>query len=138
LESPLQPPLFFAQNISVVTAEYDNRRTTANNAEIFSTHLLSISVCLEELAPGRSMPGIVTMNQLVTMQRPALLFSNQTVYVAMGGCGPDVATELWNSNQNAARDALNGNFHFEQFTVVNGHVYIPDGQNNVVVYGLLM
>ena len=49
----------------------------------------------------------------------------------------NVAQELWNSNQNPGRDALSGNFHFEQYTVVNGRVYVPDSQNHVVVYGLL-
>ena len=36
----------------------------------------------------------------------------------------------------ASRDALGGNFHFEQFTVVNGKAYVPDDRNQVVVYGL--
>ena len=49
----------------------------------------------------------------------------------------NVANELWNSNMIASRDAVAGNFHFEQFTVVAGKVYVPDAQNNVVVYGLL-
>jgi len=49
----------------------------------------------------------------------------------------NVAIELWNSNQNGARDGLAGNYHFGQFTVVNGTVYVPDAQNHIVVYGLL-
>jgi hypothetical protein len=49
----------------------------------------------------------------------------------------NVAIELWNSNQNPARDGLAGNYHFEQFSVVNGRVYVPDAQNHIVVYGLL-
>jgi hypothetical protein len=49
----------------------------------------------------------------------------------------NVANELWNSNQNAQRDALPGSFHFEQFTVANGKVYVPDFQKELVVYGLL-
>lgn len=48
----------------------------------------------------------------------------------------DVTDELWNSNMIASRDALGGNFHFEQFTVVNGKAYVPDDRNQVVVYGL--
>jgi hypothetical protein len=49
----------------------------------------------------------------------------------------NVAIELWNSNQNPARDGLAGNYHFEQFLVVNGRVYVPDAQNHIVVYRLL-
>ena len=48
----------------------------------------------------------------------------------------NVSQELWNSNQNASRDALPGNYHFEQFTVASGKVFVPDNKNNVVVYGL--
>ena len=49
----------------------------------------------------------------------------------------NVADELWNSNQNASRDALAGNYHFEQYTVANGKVYVPDSRNSIEVYGLL-
>ncbi len=49
----------------------------------------------------------------------------------------NVGDELWNSNMVASRDALGGNFHFEQFTVVNGKAFVPDNQRQVVVYGLL-
>jgi hypothetical protein len=49
----------------------------------------------------------------------------------------NVANELWNSNQKAQRDALPGSFHFEQFTVANGKVYVPGSQKELVVYGLL-
>jgi hypothetical protein len=47
----------------------------------------------------------------------------------------NVANELWNSNQNPQRDALVGGYHFAQSTVVNGEVFVPDGQNKLVVYG---
>ncbi len=46
-------------------------------------------------------------------------------------------TELWNSNQNAARDALGLFPKFTPPTVVNGRVYAPTFSNKVVVYGLL-
>ena len=49
----------------------------------------------------------------------------------------DVSRELWNSSQNGARDGLNFNYHFGQFTVANGRVYVPDIAGKVVVYGLL-
>jgi hypothetical protein len=49
----------------------------------------------------------------------------------------NVTRELWNSQQNAARDAL-GNFSkFSPPTVVNGKVYVASQSNKLVVYGLL-
>jgi len=49
----------------------------------------------------------------------------------------DVTKELWNSEQNAARDGL-GNFaKFVSPTVANGKVYMATFSNKVVVYGLL-
>ena len=49
----------------------------------------------------------------------------------------NVSTELWNSNQNAARDSL-GNFaKFATPTIANGTVYVPTFSNQLAVYGLL-
>ena len=49
----------------------------------------------------------------------------------------NLATELWNSKQNAARDDL-GNFAKNPSpTVVNGKVYCPTFSNKLCVYGLL-
>lgn len=48
----------------------------------------------------------------------------------------NVATELWNSNMNAARDAF-GNFaKFVPPLVANGRVYVATWSNQVAVYGL--
>jgi outer membrane protein assembly factor BamB len=45
--------------------------------------------------------------------------------------------ELWNSNQNAARDGA-GNFaKFMQPMVANGKVYVPTFSKELLVYGLL-
>lgn len=49
----------------------------------------------------------------------------------------NVASELWNSNQNSARDALPSYPKFTEPTVVNGRVYVATHSNQVVVYGLL-
>ncbi len=49
----------------------------------------------------------------------------------------DVSHELWSSAWNSGRDGLAGSYHFEQFTVVGGRVYVPDSRNHLVVYGLL-
>ena len=45
--------------------------------------------------------------------------------------------ELWDSNQNATRDALGLFAKFAAPTVVNGKVYVPTFSNKVLVYGLL-
>lgn len=48
----------------------------------------------------------------------------------------NVATQLWNSNMNAARDAF-GNFaKFVPPLVANGRVYVATWSNQVAVYGL--
>jgi hypothetical protein len=49
----------------------------------------------------------------------------------------NVTRELWNSQQNAARDAL-GNFSkFSPPAVANGKVFVPSLSNKLVVYGLI-
>jgi len=47
------------------------------------------------------------------------------------------APELWNSEQNAARDSY-GNFaKFNPVTVYNSRVYVPTFSNQYCVYGLM-
>ena len=48
----------------------------------------------------------------------------------------DARKELWNSQQNAARDAAGYYAKFAAPTIANGHVYLPTFSNRVVVYGL--
>lgn len=48
----------------------------------------------------------------------------------------NLATELWNSNQNSTRDALGSNVKFAPVTIANGHVYVGT-KNRLVGYGLL-
>src|SRR5216117_89187 len=48
----------------------------------------------------------------------------------------DVARELWNNQQNAARDGAGNYAKFSPPTIANGHVYLPTFSNKVVVYGL--
>lgn len=49
----------------------------------------------------------------------------------------DVRKELWNSAQNAPRDALGKAGHWQFPTVVAGKAYIPTGDARLVVYGPL-
>ncbi len=49
----------------------------------------------------------------------------------------NVATELWNSNQNASRDALPSAPHYTEPTVANGRVYVATRSGQLTVYGLL-
>lgn len=48
----------------------------------------------------------------------------------------DVTRELWNNQQNVARDAAGNYAKFSSPTIANGHVYLPTFSNRVVVYGL--
>jgi hypothetical protein len=49
----------------------------------------------------------------------------------------NVAHELWNSQQNAARDGMGNYVKFCAPTIANGKVYVPTTSNKLVVYGLL-
>ncbi|HEY0786593.1 MAG TPA: hypothetical protein VGD62_12035 [Acidobacteriaceae bacterium] len=80
--------------------------------------------------------GILTVTSVLGLPGTGIVWA-LTPGVLHAFSAINVANELWNSNQNSSRDALSGNFHFEQFTVVAGRVYVPDNQNHVVVYGLL-
>jgi len=49
----------------------------------------------------------------------------------------NLTNELWNSDQNSARDALGNIAKFAAPTVANGKVYVSTFSNQLVVYGLL-
>ncbi len=49
----------------------------------------------------------------------------------------NVSLELWNSNQNQARDSIGRYDRLSQFTVANGKVFVPGAAARVLVYGLL-
>lgn len=49
----------------------------------------------------------------------------------------NVATELWNSTQNASRDSLGTLSKFGQPVIADGRVYVPTFSNTVVAYALL-
>jgi hypothetical protein len=48
----------------------------------------------------------------------------------------DISKELWNNQQNSARDPAGYYAKFAAPTIANGHVYLPTFSNRVVVYGL--
>ncbi len=48
----------------------------------------------------------------------------------------DITRELWNNQQNAARDGSGTYAKFSPPTIADGHVYLPTFSNRVVVYGL--
>ena len=48
----------------------------------------------------------------------------------------DITRELWNNQQNAARDGAGTYAKFSPPTIADGHVYLPTFSNRVVVYGL--
>ena len=48
----------------------------------------------------------------------------------------DLASELWNSDMNSARDQMPAISKFVAPTVANGKVYVPTSANFVMVYGL--
>ena len=48
----------------------------------------------------------------------------------------DVRKELWNNQQNSARDGAGYYAKFAAPTIANGHVYLPTFSNQIVVYGL--
>ena len=49
----------------------------------------------------------------------------------------NLTNELWNSDQNSARDALGNVAKFAAPTIANGKVYVSTFSNQLVVYGLL-
>jgi uncharacterized protein (TIGR03437 family) len=59
--------------------------------------------------------------------------SNATLHAYDAG---NLANELWNSDMNAAHDAMGPIVKFVAPTVANGRVYAPSLNNSVMVYGL--
>jgi len=114
-----------------VWASVDNLRAYAYNNGLFNTTPESQNAATATYPGGMftisSAAGIPSTGILWALT-PAQLHAYQAT---------NVANELWNSNQNAQRDALVGGYHFAQPTVANGKVYVPDGQNNLVVFGSL-
>jgi hypothetical protein len=87
-----------------------------------------------EIAPYPG--GILTVTSAAGVAATGVVWAlTENVFHAYSAV--NLSHELWNSNMYGSRDTLNGDYHFEQFTVVNGKAFVPDAQNNVIVYGLL-
>jgi sugar lactone lactonase YvrE len=114
-----------------VWASGDNQRAYAYNNGQFNTTPESQNPTTAGYPGGMlavSSAGGIPSTGIVWALAPAVLHAYQAT---------NVANELWNSNQNPQRDALVGGYHFSQPTIVNGKVFVPDGQNTLVVYGQL-
>jgi len=83
-------------------------------------------------------PGaMLALSSLAGVPGTSILWAAEQSGVVHAFDAMNVATELWNSGQNAARDAL-GNFSkFGQPVIADGKVFVPTFSNAVVAYGLL-
>ncbi len=98
---------------------------------------------------GKFNPTPSSQNQIKFSYRPAALAvsANGTQSGILWATTPDsvlhafdaanIATELWNSTGNPARDAVPSYARFVQPTVANGRVYVATASNQLAVYGLL-
>ena len=104
------------------------------------------------LSPCGSAGGVLTLSANGSTPGSGVVWASIPVEDANSNVHPgvlrafdadDLGTELWNSNQNSARDNAGNWPKFSGPTVVNGHVYLAsfptDGVSNAVVnvYGLL-
>jgi len=59
------------------------------------------------------------------------------LYAFNASASGQTLSELWDSSQNAVRDAMGGSGRFAVPTIANGKVYVASESNQVYVYGLL-
>jgi len=90
------------------------------------------------VAQGKS-PGGVSLSANGSLASSAIVWGTHD---GNGGTlrayeAANVTQELWDSQQNAARDALGSYVKFCAPTIANGKVYVSTGASNLVVYGLL-
>ena len=91
------------------------------------------------VAQGKS-PGGTSLSANGSLARSAIVWGTHD---GNGGTlrayeAVNVAHELWNSQQNVARDGLGSYVKFCAPTIANGRVYVSTGASNLVVYGLLV
>jgi hypothetical protein len=90
------------------------------------------------VAQGKS-PGGVSLSANGSLANSAIVWGTHD---GNGGTlrayeAVNVTHELWNSQQNVARDALDSYVKFCAPTIANGKVFVSTGASNLVVYGLL-
>jgi sugar lactone lactonase YvrE len=114
-----------------VWAKDDNLRAYAFNNGLFDTTPES-----QNPATAASPGGMLTVTSAGGIPSTGIVWA-LTKAELHAYQATNVANELWNSNQNPHRDALVGGYHLAQPTVVSGKAFVPDGQNNLVVFGQL-
>ncbi len=109
--------------------------------QLFTSNALSAAPVSQALG-GLGYPG-ATPSISANGTRNGIIWTLQTDAYGYGGPAvlhaydaTDVSRELYNSNQDAVRDAPGSAVKFAVPTVVNGHVYVGTA-NGLVVYGLL-
>lgn len=81
--------------------------------------------------------GMLAVSSLGGLPGTSVLWAVEPSGVVHAFDALNVSTELWNSGQNATRDALGEFSKFGQPVVADGKVFVPTFSNTVVAYGLL-
>jgi hypothetical protein len=117
---------------------FDHLKQFALSGGLLSTTAVHTSP--EVLASDRAAEPIISANGnsngIVWVIATDTYTSNTAPLVLHAFDASDVGTELWNSGQNASRDAGGKVVKFTTPTVANGHVYVGT-RNSLDVYGLL-
>ncbi len=127
-----------------VWAEFKHLRAYKFNGQTFDLpHYAESTMATPDGMPGGmlsiSANGMKAGTGILWASHPASGDANQAVRpgVLRAFDATDITRELWNSNQNMARDDI-GNFaKFSSPTIANGKVYAATFSNQLVVYGLL-
>jgi hypothetical protein len=99
-------------------------------------------------SPANAMPGsILSVSANGSASGTGILWANMTVsrdanHATVPGVlrafdAANLSIELWNSQQNAARDSFGNHAKYCPPTIANGRVYMATFSNQVAVYGLL-
>jgi hypothetical protein len=128
-----------------VGAEGDYIRGYKLNAGLFGTSPITQTTFT---SPSGAMPGsILSVSANGSAAGTGILWANMTIsqdanHATVPGVlrafdASSLGVLLWDSQQNAARDALGNHAKYCPPTIANGKVYMATFSNQVVVYGLL-